>query len=188
MQQFDNVHPHAVAHGMWNIRLVAKALQLAYNASAALLKSCNASLMSWATAIPLCQCLYLPSMYALSLELNKRKVLFNGSPVQSYWSLFLQRGYLQSPVRGFADNLQCVGVAVCDDSANALLTHSRPVTNCCCLQISVSDTGSMTSQLSVSTYYGLVKLLSTCVTGSHTVAENLLQSGISGTLHNLLRR
>ena len=60
--------------------------------------------------------------------------------------------------------------------------------NCCSLQISVSDTGSMTSQLSVSTYYGLVKLLSTCVTGSHTVAENLLQSGISGTLHNLLRR
>ena len=57
-----------------------------------------------------------------------------------------------------------------------------------CLQISVSDTGSMTSQLSVSTYYGLVKLLSTCVTGSHTVAENLLQSGISDTLRNLLRR
>ena len=56
------------------------------------------------------------------------------------------------------------------------------------MQISVSDTGSMTSQLSVSTYYGLVKLLSTCVAGSHTVAENLLQSGISGTLHNLLRR
>ncbi|KAL3152604.1 hypothetical protein ABBQ32_001622 [Trebouxia sp. C0010 RCD-2024] len=53
--------------------------------------------------------------------------------------------------------------------------------------ISVSDTGSMTSQLSVSTYYGLVKLLSTCVTGSHTVADNLLQSGISGTLANLLR-
>ncbi|KAL0044182.1 hypothetical protein WJX82_003026 [Trebouxia sp. C0006] len=53
--------------------------------------------------------------------------------------------------------------------------------------ISVSDTGSMTSQLSVSTYYGLVKLLSTCVTGSHTVAENLLQSGISDTLRNLLR-
>ncbi len=46
----------------------------------------------------------------------------------------------------------------------------------------------MTSQLSVSTYYGLVKLLSTCVTGSHTVAENLLQSGISDTLRNLLRR
>jgi len=57
-----------------------------------------------------------------------------------------------------------------------------------CLQISVSDTGSMTSQLSVSTYYGLVKLLSTCVTGSHTVAENLLQSGISDTLRSLLRR
>lgn len=83
LQQFDNVHPHAVAHGMWNIRLVAKALQLAYNARAALLKSCNASLMSWAAAIPLYQCLCLPSMYALSLELNKRKVLFNGSPVQS---------------------------------------------------------------------------------------------------------
>lgn len=57
-----------------------------------------------------------------------------------------------------------------------------------CLQIQVSDTGSMTSQLSVSTYYGLMKLLSTCVTGSHTVFQNLLQSGISGTLQNLLRR
>lgn len=57
-----------------------------------------------------------------------------------------------------------------------------------CLQISVSDTGSMTSQLSVSTYYGLIKLLATCVSGSHTVAEDLLQSGISGTLHKLLRR
>ena len=56
------------------------------------------------------------------------------------------------------------------------------------MQISVSDTGSMTSQLSLSTYYGLIKLLSTCVTGSHSVAENLLRSGISGTLHNLLRR
>ena len=75
-----------------------------------------------------------------------------------------------------------------DDNANACLIHPHPVMYRCCLQISVSDTGSMTSQLSVSTYYGLVKLLSTCVTGSHTVAENLLQSGISGTLHNLLRR
>lgn len=70
----------------------------------------------------------------------------------------------------------------------ANLTHLHLIMCCCCLQISVSDTGSMTSQLSVSTYYGLVKLLSTCVTGSHTVAENLLQSGISGTLGNLLRR
>ena len=46
----------------------------------------------------------------------------------------------------------------------------------------------MTSQLSVSTYYGLIKLLSTCVKGSHTVAENLLQAGMSRTLCNLLQR
>ena len=46
----------------------------------------------------------------------------------------------------------------------------------------------MTSQLSVSTYYGLIKLLSTCVKGSHTVAENLLQANMSGTLRNLLQR
>ena len=46
----------------------------------------------------------------------------------------------------------------------------------------------MTSQLSVSTYYGLIKLLSTCVRGSHTVAEHLLQAGMSGTLRNLLQR
>ncbi|KAK9803385.1 hypothetical protein WJX72_003423 [[Myrmecia] bisecta] len=52
--------------------------------------------------------------------------------------------------------------------------------------IAVSDSGSMTSQLSMSTYYGLIKLLATCAKGSHTVAENLLTAGVSGTLRSLL--
>ena len=52
--------------------------------------------------------------------------------------------------------------------------------------VAVSDSGGMTSQLSVSTYYGLIKLLTTCATGSHTVAENLLQGGISSTVRKLL--
>ncbi len=33
----------------------------------------------------------------------------------------------------------------------------------------------MTSQLRVSTFYGLIKLLATCAAGSHVVAESLLQ-------------
>lgn len=52
--------------------------------------------------------------------------------------------------------------------------------------VKVSDTGSITSQLSGSTFYGLVKLLATCASASHVVAESLLQAGISGTLNTLL--
>jgi len=52
----------------------------------------------------------------------------------------------------------------------------------------VSDAGGMTSQLSVSTYYGLVRLLTTCTAGSPAVAESLLQAGVSGTLRTLLAR
>jgi E3 ubiquitin-protein ligase TRIP12 len=52
--------------------------------------------------------------------------------------------------------------------------------------VDVSDTGSITSQLSGSTFYGLVKLLATCASGSHVVAESLLQAGVSGTLSKLL--
>jgi E3 ubiquitin-protein ligase TRIP12 len=52
--------------------------------------------------------------------------------------------------------------------------------------VAVSDTGSITSQLSGSTFYGLVKLLATCASGSHVVAESLLQAGVSGTLKKLL--
>ena len=77
------------------------------------------------------------------------------------------------------------------------LSHSPPHLELLCncglianaLQlIAVSESGSMTSQLSVSTYYGLIKLLTTCTTGCHTVAENLLQAGVSGTLRSLLAR
>lgn len=52
--------------------------------------------------------------------------------------------------------------------------------------VEVSETGSIASQLSGSTFYGLVKLLATCASGSHVVAESLLQAGVSGTLNKLL--
>lgn len=42
-------------------------------------------------------------------------------------------------------------------------------------QVRVEESGSMTQQLSVSTFYGLIKLLATCAAGSHVVAESLLQ-------------
>jgi hypothetical protein len=45
----------------------------------------------------------------------------------------------------------------------------------CIMQVKVEESGSMTSQLSVSTFYGLIKLLATCAAGSHVVAESLLQ-------------
>ena len=54
--------------------------------------------------------------------------------------------------------------------------------------VAVSETGSMTSQLSVSTYYGLIKLLTTCAAGSPTVTESLHTAGISGTISRLLSR
>lgn len=44
----------------------------------------------------------------------------------------------------------------------------------------------MSKQLMVSTYYGLVQLLSTCAAGSHSVAETLLQSSLPETLRRLL--
>lgn len=67
------------------------------------------------------------------------------------------------------------------------LSKSGLITNALQL-IAVSDSGSITSQLSVSTYFGLIKLLSTCVISSPIVAETLLQNGISGILRNLLKR
>jgi E3 ubiquitin-protein ligase TRIP12 len=52
--------------------------------------------------------------------------------------------------------------------------------------VAVSEAGSITSQLSTSTFYGLVKLLTTCAAGSPAVAEALLAAGVSGTLRTLL--
>ena len=47
-----------------------------------------------------------------------------------------------------------------------------------CSQVAVSESGAMTAQLMVSTYFGLLRLLSTCAAGSHAVAETLLQNGV----------
>jgi E3 ubiquitin-protein ligase TRIP12 len=51
----------------------------------------------------------------------------------------------------------------------------------------VSESGSMTAQLNVSTYYGLIKLLATCAGGSASVAETLLTGGLPDSIRRLLR-
>lgn len=53
-----------------------------------------------------------------------------------------------------------------------------------CLQINLSETG--TSQLSINTYYGLLKLLSTCASSSPAVAQQLLEKGTPGIIKSLL--
>lgn len=52
--------------------------------------------------------------------------------------------------------------------------------------INISDSGGMTSQLSLGTYFSLIKLLTTCVRGSSAVAQTLLHAGILDTLCQLL--
>lgn len=52
--------------------------------------------------------------------------------------------------------------------------------------VSISEGKSISSQLSSSTFYGLIKLLSTCASGSRVVAESLLEAGISETLSKLM--
>ena len=53
-------------------------------------------------------------------------------------------------------------------------------------QIAISETGAMTSQLSLNTYFSLIKLLSTCVRGCPDVAKTLLSAGVLETLRQLL--
>lgn len=50
----------------------------------------------------------------------------------------------------------------------------------------LSDTGGSTSQLSLATYYSLLKLLSTCCSKSPAVAQQLLQGGLLDVLRKLL--
>ena len=52
----------------------------------------------------------------------------------------------------------------------------------------VTESGALTSQLSLHTFYGLLRLLTACVTASPGVAEELLRSRLSSTLRNLLSR
>eukprot|EP00951_Prasinocladus_malaysianus_P042030 scaffold503474_cov34-Prasinocladus_malaysianus.AAC.1 len=52
--------------------------------------------------------------------------------------------------------------------------------------IALTETGAMASGISVSTYFGLIKLLATCAAGQPSVAEALLEHGLSSTLHCLL--
>lgn len=64
--------------------------------------------------------------------------------------------------------------------------HFKCVLLLCITQVTVSESGSISSQLTSSTFYGLIKLLATCASGSHVVAESLLQGGVSRTLRTLL--
>ena len=52
----------------------------------------------------------------------------------------------------------------------------------------VSEVGALTSQLSLSTFYGLLRLLTACVAASPAVAEELLRARVSATLRNLISR
>ena len=52
----------------------------------------------------------------------------------------------------------------------------------------VTETGALTSQLSLHTFYGLLRLLTACVAASPGVAEELLCCRVSSTLRNLLAR
>ncbi|GIL61901.1 hypothetical protein Vafri_16276, partial [Volvox africanus] len=52
--------------------------------------------------------------------------------------------------------------------------------------IGLSETGAMTSQLSLSTYYGLLKLLATAASSSSSVATTLLGTGALSTARTLL--
>lgn len=54
-------------------------------------------------------------------------------------------------------------------------------------QISLSDSGAKTSQLSLSTFFSLIKLLTTCVRGSpYDVTKTLVEGGVLETLRQLL--
>ncbi|KAG9147473.1 hypothetical protein Leryth_007279 [Lithospermum erythrorhizon] len=52
--------------------------------------------------------------------------------------------------------------------------------------ISTSSSGGGQSSLSTSTYTGLIRLLSTCASGSHVAAKTLLLLGVSGILKDIL--
>ena len=69
----------------------------------------------------------------------------------------------------------------------AMLCGSGLVANALQL-VAVSDAGGMTAQLSVPTYYGLIRLLTTCAGGSAAVAESLLAANMSGTMRSLLAK
>ncbi|GAX77476.1 hypothetical protein CEUSTIGMA_g4920.t1 [Chlamydomonas eustigma] len=52
--------------------------------------------------------------------------------------------------------------------------------------VTISESGTMTSQLSLSTYFSLVKLLTTCLKGCPTITKTLLNGGLMETLRQLL--
>ncbi|KAG6477829.1 hypothetical protein ZIOFF_061261 [Zingiber officinale] len=73
--------------------------------------------------------------------------------------------------------------ALCPDKLDELCNHGL-LTQAAGL-ISPSNSGGQAS-LSTSTYTGLIRLLSTCASGSPLAAKNLLLLGISGTLKDIL--
>ncbi|XP_010531539.1 PREDICTED: E3 ubiquitin-protein ligase UPL3 [Tarenaya hassleriana] len=74
--------------------------------------------------------------------------------------------------------------ASCPDKLDELCDHGL-VTQAASL-ISISSSGGGQASLSVSTYTGLIRLLSTCASGSPLGAKTLLLLGISGILKDIL--
>lgn len=52
--------------------------------------------------------------------------------------------------------------------------------------ISINGSSSSSTQTSIATYFGMVKLLSTCASGSAAIAQQLLKAGVVDTLRQLL--
>lgn len=99
-------------------------------------------------------------------------------------------GLLQYPDAKVVDNacvaLSSIAEAFATKSDLLELLSTQGLINQALQLISISESGSMTSQLSLTTYYGLIKLLTTCSSGSPPVAHKLLQGGLIDILKALL--
>jgi E3 ubiquitin-protein ligase TRIP12 len=83
--------------------------------------------------------------------------------------------------------LCCVAEAFSGDAALQGLLLSSGATGQAAQLVALSGaTGGMAAQLSLGTYYGLIRLLATCAAGSPAVAESLLQGPLVDTLRQLL--
>jgi len=76
--------------------------------------------------------------------------------------------------------------AISKNPANLESFCSKPLIEQVLQLVAINEDGTMTTSLSLSTYYGLLKLLATCASGLPMVAETLLEAGISSTIQRLL--
>jgi E3 ubiquitin-protein ligase TRIP12 len=80
--------------------------------------------------------------------------------------------------------LQHIADAYAHDAALLKQLQEAGLINQALQLISSADAG--TPQTSVSTYFGMVRLLSTCASGFSAIAEQLLRAGVADTLRQLL--